>query len=175
MAGNHCAPGQEKFVKAVCKLSILINNNFFVLYNVVVPGLDGMCVVDALVAYAHDLEATFLELACIPVHRAGCISAREDVLTHENSPNKIFVGPVPTQSGNLEEENTVGLEERLDLSHIILIVANANVLAHLKACDLVEGRVDVRSEGSVVFLDNFDFVLKILLFNAPCGPFKLVL
>ena len=169
----HGAPGKEKLVKAVCELAVLLLDLLLVLDDVVVPSLDSVCVVHALVAHRLDLETSPLELARIPVHGAGRISTREDVLTHEVAPDQIFKLPLSAESGNLQHEQTVRLQETLDLSKECLIVTDADMLAHLEAGDLVELSPNFIREFSVVKEIDVDLVLEALLRYSFLPIFKL--
>jgi len=173
LARDHGRPGKEDLVEAVCKLTVLLNNSLLVLYNVVVPLLDGMGVMNTLVAHAHDLKATPFQLTSVPVHRAGGIGTWEDILTHEVAPNEIFVSPVAAEPGNLQEEDAIGLKECLNLGHIILVVADANMLTHLEAGNLIELAPLVSREFSVVEQVNLYFALKAFLLYSALSPFKL--
>ena len=94
-------------MKAVCEDAILFDYSFFVLNNVVVPHLNRVGVVHALVADGLNLKTTALKLVNVPVEWARGISTREDVLAHEVAPNKVFVLPFEAESGNLQEEESI--------------------------------------------------------------------
>lgn len=98
-------------METVCKHAVFLGHSILVLDNVVVPHFDGVCVVDSLVPHCLHFETSTFKLTDIPVQRARCVSSGEDVFSHEVAPDKILVLPGTTETGDLEEEETVGLEK----------------------------------------------------------------
>ena len=96
LASDHGAPGKEHFVEAVGEPAEVLENHVFVLDEVVVPLLDGVCVMNSLVSYTLHFKATTLKLANVPEEWARSISSREDVLSHEVAPDEVFVLPITT-------------------------------------------------------------------------------
>jgi len=150
LTGDHGWPGKEKLVKTVGEHTKLLFNFFLVFDDVVVPHFDGVSVMDSLVSSCLDFEATSLNLVNVPVKRAWSISSREDIFAHENTPDKVLVFPFTSQTGNLEEEKSVGFKECFNLGHVLLVVSNSDVFTHLEAWDFVELSEGFNVDFSVV-------------------------
>ena len=84
-----------------------------------------------------NLETSLLELINVPAERSRSISTREDVLVHEETPDQVLVLPALTETGELEDGNTIIIEHVVDLLHETLEVTNTDVLSHLETGDLV--------------------------------------
>lgn len=147
-------------MKAIGKHTVFLNYLLLVLDDVVVPHLNGVSIVHTLVSHGLHFESTTLKLVDVPEERARGIGTREDVFSHKVAPDQVFVLPWTTESSNLEEEQAVRLEERLHLGHEGLVVADADVLAHLKASDLVKLVEGVDGDFTVVLEENLDLVLE---------------
>jgi hypothetical protein len=104
-----------------------------------------------------NLKTAAFNLSDVPEKWARGIRTGEDVFSHEDSPDEVLILPESSQTCNLEEENTVVLEEWLNLSHEVLVVSDSNMLTHFKASDLVELLVHVHSQITVVEEDQVDF------------------
>jgi hypothetical protein len=74
------------------------------------------------------LEPSILEVGDDPTKGTRCISAREDVFVHEEAPNKVFVLPRGTDTGDLENEDAVVVEEVVNLAKEGTIAADTDVL-----------------------------------------------
>jgi len=160
-------------MEPVSKHSVLLLDNLTVFDDVVVPGLDSMCIMDTLVADTHDLKTTPFELAGVPVHRAGGIGTREDVLAHEVAPDEVFVGPVAAETRNLQEKDTIGFQESLHLGHVSLVVADTDVLTHLEAGNLVVLTPLVSGKLSVIEQVNLDLSFQFFLLDSAGAPLEL--
>lgn len=162
-------------MKAVCKESIFTNHIFFVLDDVVVPHLNGVRIMDALVPDGLHFEATAFEHLNVPVERARSISAREDVFAHEVAPDKILVPPFTAEASNLKEKETIRLEKAFDLRHELLVVADSYMFAHLEAGNLIKLLVDVGLDFTVVKEQELHSVLyfSALLRQSSFGPLQL--
>ena len=68
----------------------------------------------------------------MPTKRAAGISTREDVLVHEQTPDQILVLPALTETGNLKDEETIIVEQVVDLLQESLVSPDADVLSHLE-------------------------------------------
>jgi hypothetical protein len=51
-----------------------------------------------------------------PVQSTACISARENVFVHKEAPDEILVLPYRADTSDLKEENTVIIEEVVNLA-----------------------------------------------------------
>ena len=83
---DHGAPGKEDFMEAVSTLGVILDNLLLVFDEVVIPHLDSVSVMNSLVSYSLNLEATTFNLVNVPVERARGVCSWEDVLTHEDAP-----------------------------------------------------------------------------------------
>ena len=66
--------------------------------------------------HAKDINTLNLEPGCLdlvddPADGAGGIGTGEDVFVHEETPDEVFVLPALTDTGDLEEEDAVVVEE----------------------------------------------------------------
>lgn len=109
-----------------------------------------------------DLKTGALKLVDNPSKRRRGIGAWEDVLVHEEAPDKVLVLPRFPKTRNLEEEDAVIIQHVINLSAKAREVANADVLGHFEACDLVVSTFRHR-DVAVVHAEDFA-----LLFRNPC-------
>lgn len=84
-----------------------------------------------------DLETSLLELINVPAERSRGISTRENVLVHEETPDQVLVLPALTETGELEDSDTIIIEHVVDLLHETLEMTDTDVLGHLETGDLV--------------------------------------
>jgi hypothetical protein len=68
------------------------------------------------------------ELGDDPAERARGVSAGENVLVHEEAPDKIFVLPGRADTGNLEDEDAVVIKEVIDLTKEGTVATDTDVL-----------------------------------------------
>ncbi len=121
---------------AVPAVTVLLHDLVLVADPVLVPAPEGGRVVDAEDVDVLDLEAGGLELIDDPAERAGGVGAGEDVLVHEETPDEVLVLPGGTETGDLEDEDAVVVEEVVDLTEVRAVAADADVLSHLEGDDL---------------------------------------
>lgn len=84
-----------------------------------------------------DLETSLLELINVPAERSRGISTRENVFVHEETPDQVLVLPALTETGELEDSDTIIIEHVVDLLHETLEMTDTDVLGHLETGDLV--------------------------------------
>jgi hypothetical protein len=85
-----------------------------------------------------DLKSCTLKLVDEETKRGRSISAGEDILVHEKTPNEILVLPAFSQSSDLKEEDSVIIQAcHKPESEKGREVTNADVLSHFKTGDLV--------------------------------------
>ena len=94
---------------------------------------------------------------------------------HEESPAEVFELPRPSESGDLQEEESVVVEKRVDLTTELTVFAHADVFTHFQTRDLViapdaveQRRITVvHAQSACAFADSASF--------AQCvRPFRLV-
>lgn len=90
--------------------------------------MNGGRIVDTKDVNVLDLETSSLNLRHDPAERAGGVSTGEDVFVHEETPNEILILPVGTKTGDLEDEDTVIVEEVVDLPEERLVATDTDVL-----------------------------------------------
>lgn len=137
LARDDGRPGKEDLPGAEPLFAVGGSDRLLVRHPVQVPAVDGGRVVDSNGVDILDLETSALELLDNPVQGHGSISTREDVLGHEETPDEILVLPSSTETGNLEEEETVIVKHILDLKQELVELADSDVLSHLETSDLV--------------------------------------
>ena len=82
------------------------------------------------------LEAGLLDLVDDPPERAGGVGAGEDVLVHEESPDEVFVLPVLSDAGDLQDEGALVVEEVVDLLEEGAVAPDTNVLRKNNSCSI---------------------------------------
>lgn len=117
--------------------TILADNLIFVANPVSVPSPERGRVVHTDRVNTLDFESSTLELIDDKAERSGSVSARKDVLVHEQTPDKILVLPGLAKASNLQEKDTIVVQHVVDLGKETAKVADTDVLSHLKASDLV--------------------------------------
>ena len=105
---------------------------------------------------ALDLKAGSLELINKPAKRGGGVGTGEDVFVHEDAPDEIFVLPGATETGDLEEEDTIVIEHVIDLLQETVEVADTDVLGHLEAGNLL---VTTLGDGNITVVHAQDLAL----------------
>src|SRR5215469_68788 len=130
--GDDHAPSEEDLPQPEPPLAVTRDDLFPVAEPVPVPAFDGHRVVDPDVLHAVDLEARALEVVAHEAERHRGVRAREHVLRHEEAPGEVLGRPVPPQARDLEEEDTVVLEHRVELPHERLELPDPDVLGHLQ-------------------------------------------
>lgn len=129
--------GEEILPDAEPALAVLGRDLVLIGDPVAVPSPKGRRVVDANGVDHLDLEAGALELVDDPAKGAGCVSAGEDVLVHEETPGEILELPGLAKTGDLEEEDAVVVEHVVDLAEEGAEVSDANVFSHFETGNLV--------------------------------------
>jgi len=107
---------------------------------------------------ALDLKASTLELVDDEAKRSGSVSTGEDVLVHEQTPDKVLVLPALPETGDLEEEDTIIVKHIVNLLQEGMEVTDTNVLGHLKAGDLVVTTLG-NGDIAVVHAQNLALIL----------------
>lgn len=79
-----------------------------------------------------------------------------------------------SETSNLKEEQTISLEERFNLGHVGLVVADADVLTHFKVRDLIEKAVFIHSHLTVINQDESNSTFQGSLVNASLSVFELL-
>lgn len=82
-------------------------------------------------------------LADNPVQSARSISTGEDIFVHEQAPDKVLVLPDGADTGNLEEENTIVVEEVVNLAQELTITSDTDMLQALASVSLLLQRIGV--------------------------------
>lgn len=83
-----------------------------------------------------NLKAGRLNLFDDPPEGARRVGTREDILVHEEAPDEVLVLPGGAETGDLEDEDTVVVEEVIHLAEEGAVAADADVLGHLERHDL---------------------------------------
>lgn len=150
--------GKEVLPNAEPSLAVLGLDLLAVGEPVTVPPPEGSRVVNTDGVNVLDLETGALELVDNPSKRSGSVSAREDVLVHEKTPGQVLVLPSLTETGVLEEENTIVVKHVVNLLQEAGEMADTNVLRHLKTGDLL---VTTHGNGNitVVHAENLALLL----------------
>ncbi len=84
-----------------------------------------------------DLETGSLKLVDDETKWGRGVGTGENVLVHEQSPDQILILPVLTETSILQEENAIIVKHVMNLFEEGTQLANADVLSHLKAGDLL--------------------------------------
>lgn len=161
LASNDGGRGKEELPDAEPPLAILGNDLVLVGEPVPVPSPEGSRVVDTNGINTLNFPAGLLALVNVETERSGSVSAGEDVLVHEQTPDEILKLPRLAETSDLEEENTIIVEHIVALLHETLEVADADVLGHLQAGNLVISALASR-DIAVIHAKN----LALLLGNA---------
>lgn len=117
--------------------AVLANDLIPVADPVSVPSPQCSRVVHADGIEALDFEASTLELVDEEAEWSGSVSAREDVLVHEQTPDQILVLPRLTETSDLQKEDSIIVEHVVDLREESTKVANTNVLSHFETGNLL--------------------------------------
>ena len=128
LPGDDGGPREEEDPDAVPAFSVRCNDFVLVRDPVLVPAIDSSGVVNAKDVDALDFEAGGLDLVDDPAKRAGSVGSREDVFVHEETPDEIFVLPCLTDTGDLEDEDTLVVEEVVDLLQESTIATDTDML-----------------------------------------------
>mmetsp|Transcript_7819 Transcript_7819/g.13803 ORF Transcript_7819/g.13803 Transcript_7819/m.13803 type:complete len:455 (-) Transcript_7819:75-1439(-) len=137
-------------------LAKLTNNLVLVAYPVVEPVVEGESVVHTTVLYTVYFVTGAFALGGTESKGARCVSSREYVGAHEDTPAKILKLPCAAESSKLKVEDTLVLKHVLALEKKGLEVLDANVLNHFKAGDYV---VLLLRDITVVHAQQVDLVL----------------
>ena len=127
---------KEEDPDAVPTLAVDLDHLVLVADPVPVPAPDGRRVVHAEDIDILNLEASCLHLVDDPAEGTRGVRTGEDVLVHEEAPNEILILPRGTDTGDLENEDAVVVEEVIHLTQERAVAANADVLSHLEGHDL---------------------------------------
>lgn len=92
-------------------------------------------VMDSTVFNSVKFKSLSFKLVGDPVEWAGGISTGEDVAVHEESPDEVLEMPDSSETGDLEVEDSLLLEEKFNLGKELGVVLDSDVLAHLKTGD----------------------------------------
>ena len=124
---------------------------------VAVPAPERSGVVHANGVNALDLEAGALAPVDDEAKRGARVSAGEDVLVHEETPDEILVLPRLAETGHLQVEDAVVVHHVIDLGQESAEVAHADVLRHLETGDLL---VAAGNAGSIAVVRAEDTALR---------------
>jgi hypothetical protein len=92
--------------------------------------------------------------------RGRSISAGENILVHEKTPNQILVLPAFSQTSDLKEEDTIIIKHVINLAEECREVSDADMLGHFKTGDLVvaalrDGNIAVvHAQNSALFFGD---------------------
>lgn len=139
LPGDDGGPGEEEDPDAVPAVTIGSDNLVLVRDPVLVPVPDGGRVVNTEDVNVLDLKAVIFELTNDPVESAACIGTREDIFVHEQTPDEILVLPDGADTSDLEDEDTIVVEEIIDLTQELTIATDTDVFSHLERDNLVKG------------------------------------
>lgn len=158
LAGDDGGVGKEELPDAEPPFAVLGLDLVPVVHPVAVPSPESSRVVNTDGIDMLDLETSTLELVDNPAERSRSVSAREDVLVHEETPGQILVLPSLADTGVLKEENTIVVKHVVNLLKEAREVTNTNVLRHLKRGNLL---VAANGNGniSVVLANNSALLL----------------
>lgn len=84
-----------------------------------------------------DFPASALKSIDVVIQRSRSVSAWEDILVHEETPNQILVLPALSQTSNLEVEDSIIIHHIIALLEEASKMSDTNVLSHLETCDFV--------------------------------------
>mmetsp|Transcript_130298 Transcript_130298/g.363020 ORF Transcript_130298/g.363020 Transcript_130298/m.363020 type:complete len:443 (-) Transcript_130298:307-1635(-) len=141
--GDVHAPRGEHVPAPPGAFTIDFNDLILLRLPVQLPRVEGPAVAEAHVLHGLNLEAGLLQVGDHPAERCGRVSAGEDVLLHEEAPDKLFVavvalGVAALQAGDLDVEDPVVLKQGVHLLEVLVVVGDARVLSHLDRGDDVE-------------------------------------
>lgn len=103
-----------------------------------------------------DLETGLLEAVNDPVECARGIGSREHVFVHEQSPDEILVLPGGTEASHLEHEDTIVIEEVVNLAQERVVVTNSNVLRAAISFPVSAQTCGARSDAHLGHLEGND-------------------
>ena len=84
----------------------------------------------------HHWTKTETNLADDPVQSARGISTGEDIFVHEQAPNEVLVLPDGADTSNLEEKDTIVVEEVVNLAQELTIAPDTDMLQSMYECRL---------------------------------------
>ena len=174
LAGDDGGVGKEELPDTEPSLAVLGLDLVLVGHPVAVPSPEGSRVVNTDSINVLDLETGTLKLIDNPAKRSRSVSAREDVLVHEETPSEILVLPSLADTGVLEEEDTIIVKHVVNLLKEAREVTNTNVLRHFETGDLL---VTTLGDGdiTVVLANNLALLLRnASLAHAAVAPSGLV-
>ena len=128
--------GEEVEPYTVPAVAVSLDDLVLVADPVLVPAPEGSRVVHAEDIDVLDFEAGRLNLVDDPTKGARGVRTGEDILVHEEAPDEVFVLPRRTDAGDLEDKETIVLEQVVHLAKEGAVAANADVLSHLEGDDL---------------------------------------
>jgi hypothetical protein len=120
--------GQEVRPDTEPAFSIFLDNLILVGEPVLVPTPESSRVVDTKNINVLDFKSDRLDLVDNPTKGATCIGTREDILVHEQTPDEILILPRGTEASNLKDEDTIVIEEVIDLAHERVVATNTDML-----------------------------------------------
>lgn len=137
-------------------LAVLGLNLVPVAHPVSVPPPQSGRVVNTDGVNALDLEASALERVDEPAEGGRGIGTGEDVFVHEQTPDEVLVLPRLSETGNLQEEDTIVVHHVGNLRQELAEVTDTDVLGHLQTGDLV---VAALGDGDVSVVHAQDVAL----------------
>lgn len=137
---------QEVLPDAEPTLAVLGLDLVLVAHPVPVPAPESGGVVDTDGVNSLDLESGTLKFVHDETKRGRGIGTGEDVLVHEQTPDKVLVLPGLAETSDLQEEGTIVLEHVIDLRQESREVTDTDVLGHLETGDLL---VTALNTGSI--------------------------
>mmetsp|Transcript_6286 Transcript_6286/g.9256 ORF Transcript_6286/g.9256 Transcript_6286/m.9256 type:complete len:205 (+) Transcript_6286:93-707(+) len=131
-------PRKKDFPAAVGTGTILGNNIGLLGTPVHQPVCQGAAVMGPHIVHTLNLKSSAFKLVTYPSKRTGGICSRKDVLSHKETPRKIFETPVTTKTCNLEVKDTIVLQQAFHNTKKLLVTANTNMLRHFQTGNSVE-------------------------------------
>lgn len=136
LASSHDAASKEELPDSVDLLAIFLCALIAVLQPVLIPSGNGSAIVYTEYIDALDFESRRFDLVDDPSEGARSIRTGEDVLVHEQAPDQIFILPGRSESSDLQDEDSVIVEQVADFAHEALIAADTDVLSLLERDNL---------------------------------------
>ena len=140
-------------------LSVLGLHLLTVANPVAVPAPEGSRIMYTNGINTLNLKASSLKSVDDESKRSASIGARENVLVHEKTPDKILVLPGLAETSNLQEENTVIVKHVVNLRQECGEVADTDVLRHLETGDFL---VASRNPGRIAVIGTNDTALRLI-------------
>lgn len=129
---NH-AIRQKEDPDPVPPLTVLLDYLVLVRYPILIPPIECGRIVHPKYINVLYLETSGLQLCNDPAQGARSVSAGEDILVHEKAPNEILVLPRRANACDLENENTIVVQEVVNLTEERAITADTDMLKWLSA------------------------------------------